>query len=93
MPVALALSSTTAVRAAVLAGAGPSVLSELAATDDLAAHRLTAVPIAGVNLRRSLRAIWTGGRLPLPERPATCSPTSRAPAQTGTEALGQSRSG
>jgi DNA-binding transcriptional LysR family regulator len=64
MPVALALSSTTAVRAAVLAGAGPAVLSELAVAEDLAAHRLARVPVADVNLRRSLRAIWSGGNLP-----------------------------
>lgn len=64
MPVALALSSTSAVRAAVIAGAGPAVLSELAVADDLAAHRLVRVPIAHVDLRRDLRAIWSGGRLP-----------------------------
>jgi molybdate transport repressor ModE-like protein len=64
MPVALALSSTAAVRAAVLAGAGPAVLSELAVAEDLASHRLTRVPVADVNLRRSLRAIWSGSPLP-----------------------------
>jgi DNA-binding transcriptional LysR family regulator len=64
MPVALALSSTAAVRAAVLAGAGPAVLSELAVAEDLASHRLARVPVADVNLRRSLRAIWSGGSLP-----------------------------
>jgi DNA-binding transcriptional LysR family regulator len=64
MPVALALSSTAAVRAAVLAGAGPAVLSELAVAEDLAAHRLAAVEVSGVNLRRSLRAIWVGGSQP-----------------------------
>jgi DNA-binding transcriptional LysR family regulator len=64
LPVELALSSTTAVRAAVLAGAGPAVLSELAVAEDLASHRLARVAVADVNLRRSLRAIWSGGRLP-----------------------------
>lgn len=64
LPVALALSSTTAVRAAVIAGAGPAVLSELAVAEDLAAHRLAVVAVSGVNLRRSLRAIWSGGNLP-----------------------------
>jgi DNA-binding transcriptional LysR family regulator len=64
MPVALALSSTGAVRSAVLAGAGPAVLSELAVADDVAANRLAAVTLEGVSLRRSLRAIWVGGRLP-----------------------------
>jgi len=64
MPVALALSTTAAVRAAVLAGAGPAVLSELAVAEDLAAHRLAAVEVCDVNLRRSLRAIWSGGSQP-----------------------------
>ncbi len=64
MPVALALSSTAAVKAAVAAGAGPAVLSELAVAEELAAHRLARVPVAGVNLRRSLRAVWSGGELP-----------------------------
>jgi DNA-binding transcriptional LysR family regulator len=65
MPVALALSTTAAVRSAVLAGAGPAVLSELTVADDLAARRLARIPVAGVDLRRSLRAIWAGGSLPV----------------------------
>ncbi len=64
MPVTLALSSTAAVKAAVVAGAGPAVLSELAVAEDIASHRLARVPIADVNLRRSLRAVWAGGDLP-----------------------------
>lgn len=64
MPVALALSSTAAVRAAVIAGAGPAVLSELAVADDLAAHRLARVPVEDVNLHRELRAAWIGGAQP-----------------------------
>ena len=35
MPVALALSTTAAVRSAVLAGAGPAVLSELTVAEDI----------------------------------------------------------
>ena len=64
VPVALALSTTAAVRSAVLAGAGPAVLSELTVAEDISAQRLARVPVAGVNLRRSLRAIWSGGTLP-----------------------------
>ena len=60
----MALSTTSAVRAAVLAGAGPAVLSELALTDDLATGRLIAIPVAGLDLRRTLRAIWLGPRTP-----------------------------
>ena len=76
VPVALALSTTAAVRSAVLAGAGPAVLSELTVAEDISARRLARVPVAGVNLRRSLRAIWTGGALPPAERPVTCWLTS-----------------
>ena len=61
---ALALSATAAVRSAVLAGTGPAVLSGLTIAEDITARRLTRVPVAGVNLRRSLRAIWAGGSLP-----------------------------
>lgn len=61
---ALELSSAAAVRAAVLAGAGPAVISRLAVADDLAVGRLRAVQVPDLNLRRALRAIWVGGRTP-----------------------------
>jgi DNA-binding transcriptional LysR family regulator len=60
----LELSSTSAVRSAVSAGAGPAVLSSLAVQDDLAAGRLVAVAVEGVDLRRSLRAVWPAGQRP-----------------------------
>jgi DNA-binding transcriptional LysR family regulator len=60
----LQLSTTAAVRAAVLAAAGPAVLSELAVRDDLATGRLRRVPVAGLDLRRSLRAVWQDTRQP-----------------------------
>lgn len=60
----MALSTTSAVRAAVLAGAGPAVLSALAVADDLASGRLRAVPLAGIDLGRKLRAVWTGPLTP-----------------------------
>ena len=60
----LSLSTTAAVRAAVLAGAGPAVLSELAAADDIASRRLHRVAVAGIDLTRTLRAIWQGPRTP-----------------------------
>ncbi|MEU9098875.1 LysR family transcriptional regulator [Streptomyces sp. NPDC048361] len=62
------LSSTTAVKASVVSGAGPSVLSELALGEELAARRLVRVPVEGVRLRRDLRAVWRRG--PLPAGPA-----------------------
>lgn len=60
----LELSTTSAVRAAVYAGAGPAVLSELALADDLATHRLRRVELTGVDLHRDLRAVWVGPRQP-----------------------------
>lgn len=56
------LSSTAAIKSAVEAGAGPAVLSSLAVAEDLAAHRLVAVPVAGADLRRTLRIVWPTGR-------------------------------
>ncbi|OBF35508.1 LysR family transcriptional regulator [Mycolicibacterium peregrinum] len=61
---AIELSSATAMRAAVLAGAGPAVMSRLAVEDDLTLGRLCEVPVAGLDLHRELRAIWSGGRTP-----------------------------
>jgi DNA-binding transcriptional LysR family regulator len=58
------LSTTAAVRTAVLAGAGPAVLSALVVAEDVAVGRLRVVPLTGLDLRRSLRAIWLGGRTP-----------------------------
>ncbi|MEW2480553.1 LysR family transcriptional regulator [Mycobacterium sp. NPDC049093] len=61
---AIELSSATAMRAAVLAGAGPAVMSRLAVEDDLTLGRLREVPVDGLDLHRELRAIWSGGRTP-----------------------------
>jgi DNA-binding transcriptional LysR family regulator len=61
----LELSSAAAVRAAVVAGAGPAVMSRLAVADDLAIGRLRTVAVPELNLRRQLRAIWVGGRTPV----------------------------
>lgn len=54
------LNSTAAIIRAVRAGAGPAILSRLAATDQLADGRLISVPVAGGTPRRKLRAVWTG---------------------------------
>ncbi|MBW6437253.1 LysR family transcriptional regulator [Actinoplanes hulinensis] len=61
---ALELSTTASVRAAVLAGAGPAVLSRLAVADDLRGDRLHHVVVVDLDLRRELRAIWNGPRTP-----------------------------
>ncbi|MCS0636155.1 LysR family transcriptional regulator [Streptomyces sp. LP05-1] len=60
----LELASTTAVKAAAVTGAGPAVLSELAVTEELASRRLVAVPVAGAEFRRELRAVWPAGHRP-----------------------------
>jgi DNA-binding transcriptional LysR family regulator len=61
---ALELSTAAAVRAAVLAGAAPAVVSRLAAGDDLRSGRLREITLTGLDLRRDLRAVWTGPRVP-----------------------------
>jgi DNA-binding transcriptional LysR family regulator len=63
-PPLLELPSMGAVRAAVLAGAGPAVLSRLAVNEDLSAGRLREITISHLDLRRQFRAIWQGGRTP-----------------------------
>ena len=64
VPPAAELSSTTAIKAAVAAGAGsgPAVLSSLAVAAELSAGTLRAVPVTGVDLTRTLRVVWTAGR-------------------------------
>lgn len=63
-PPVLELTSAAAMRAAVLAGAGPAAMSRLAVADDLAVGRLRAITIPELDLRRKFRAIWVGGRTP-----------------------------
>jgi DNA-binding transcriptional LysR family regulator len=62
VPPAAELSSTTAIKAAVATGAGPAVLSSLAVAGELATGTLSAVPITGVDLGRTLMAVWAKGR-------------------------------
>jgi DNA-binding transcriptional LysR family regulator len=63
-PPVLELSTATAVRAAVLAGAGPAVMSKLAVEDDFVLGRLRAIAVADLDLHRSLRAVWVGASTP-----------------------------
>ncbi|MFJ4101095.1 LysR family transcriptional regulator [Amycolatopsis japonica] len=58
----LELGSASAVRNAVIAGAGPAVISELAIARDVADRRLVAVAVDGVDFGRELRAVWPAGR-------------------------------
>jgi DNA-binding transcriptional LysR family regulator len=63
----MSVSTTTSVRAAVLAGWAPAVITKLAVTDDLAAGRLIRIEVPELDLRRDLRAIWTGSHTTGPE--------------------------
>ncbi len=60
----LELASTAAVRAAALQGDLPAVLSELGVADQLAAGALVEVPVDGLDLSRTLRAVWLPSRRP-----------------------------
>ncbi|MGW9045105.1 LysR family transcriptional regulator [Streptomyces lydicus] len=60
----LELASTTAVKAAVVSEAAPSVLSELAVGEELGARRLVEIPVCGLRLGRELRAVWPAGQRP-----------------------------
>ncbi|MFF4226907.1 LysR family transcriptional regulator [Streptomyces abikoensis] len=74
----LELASTTAAKAAAVSGAGPSVLSELAIGEELAARRLVEIPVRDLTLSRALRAVW---------------PTGHRPTGPARELLGLTRSG
>ncbi|MFI6346338.1 LysR family transcriptional regulator [Streptomyces sp. NPDC050560] len=60
----MVLPTTAAVLAAVRSGAGPAILSSLAVDADLRDGRLHRIPIDGIDLRRSLRAVWLGPKVP-----------------------------
>jgi DNA-binding transcriptional LysR family regulator len=59
---AMELGSTTAIKAAAAAGAGPAALSALAVRSELQAGQLVAVPCPELALNRSIRAIWAAAR-------------------------------
>lgn len=69
---ALEVHSNAAVRTAVEAGAGCALLSELAVAEHVRAGRLVALDVTGADLRRSLRAVWSG------QRPARLETSLRA---------------
>ena len=54
----LEVSSTTAIKAAVMGGIGPAVLSVRAVTAELAAGTLVRLAVPGLDLTRRLHAIW-----------------------------------
>jgi len=58
----LELGSISSILAAARRGEGPAALSALAVADDLGAGRLAAVQTDGIDLTRSLRAVWLADR-------------------------------
>ncbi|MCF8569290.1 LysR family transcriptional regulator [Gordonia sp. HY002] len=54
----LELGSSAAIRTSVAAGVGPAVLSTLAIADDARSGTVRTVDVAGLDLSRSLRAVW-----------------------------------
>ncbi|MEU7633602.1 LysR family transcriptional regulator [Nocardia sp. NPDC049220] len=62
--VALELSSTTAIKTAVASGVGPAVLSSLAVAAEIAAGTLVSPTVTGLELARTLRAVWPTGQRP-----------------------------
>lgn len=61
---AMELGSTTAIKAAVIGGAGPAVVSALAVANEIRGGQLSVVPCRGIHLRRAIRAVWAAGRPP-----------------------------
>ena len=57
-PSALELGSTSAIRAAVVAGGPPTVISHRAVSADLEAGSLFEVEVPGLVIERRLRAVW-----------------------------------
>jgi DNA-binding transcriptional LysR family regulator len=73
---AFELGSTASVKSAVAAGSGPAVLSRVAVEAEVRSGRLHVVPVAALDLHRTLRAVWGRARL----APAAATLVSRAAA-------------
>ena len=58
----LELGSTASILAAARRGEGPAVLSALAVAEDVDVGRLVTVRTEGIDLTRSLRAVWPADR-------------------------------
>ncbi|MDV3130327.1 LysR family transcriptional regulator [Mycobacterium sp. 21AC1] len=56
----LELGSSAAIRTSVLSGVGPGVLSTLAIEDSVTAGELRVIDVDGLDLRRTLHAVWSG---------------------------------
>jgi DNA-binding transcriptional LysR family regulator len=58
----LELDSNAAARSAVIAGVAPAVLSAITVRSDISGGQVVEVAVAGVDLHRTLRAVWPEGR-------------------------------
>ncbi|TVS99116.1 LysR family transcriptional regulator [Amycolatopsis bartoniae] len=58
----LELSSTTAIKAAVIEGIAPAVLGAHTVATELSAGTLVGLEVSGTDLRRALRLIWPAGQ-------------------------------
>jgi DNA-binding transcriptional LysR family regulator len=76
---AMELGSTTAIKAAAAAGAGPAVLSALAVRTELQAGQLVAVACPELPLERSIRGIWAALRQPSPAAARLLAIAARKP--------------
>jgi DNA-binding transcriptional LysR family regulator len=76
---AMELGSTTAIKAAAAAGAGPAVLSALAVRTELQAGQLVAVACPELPLERSIRGIWAALRQPSPPAARLLAIAARKP--------------
>lgn len=61
-PPLMVLDANAAIRAAVVAGAGPAVLSAVTMRKELAEGRVLEVSVTGADLHRRLRAVWPKDR-------------------------------
>lgn len=59
---AIELTSTTAIKSAVLAGVAPAVLGEHTVATELSTGTLVGLDVPGVELRRALRVVWRAGQ-------------------------------
>jgi DNA-binding transcriptional LysR family regulator len=57
----LELSSTTAIKSAVMEGIGPAVLGAHTVAAEITAGTLVAVDVGGLDLHRELRLVWRAG--------------------------------
>lgn len=93
---ALELGSTRAIKAAVLAGDGPGVVSALAVAEELACGDLVRIGVDDARLTRRLRAIWREECPPVGAAGSLLSivdPASTAGCRTGTALEGGRRGG